>query len=295
MSSPSRSDQPTLADADAMLSCIPAQGRETWVRAAMALHAEFGDEALPIWLEWSRTADNFRERDAIAVWRSLRPSGGINFATLVHVAREHGWRPDSDRRLPVVQRKAAPAPAPKAPPFLARLPVPEIHADGYQTMTHPEFGTPARWWRYESTEGELMFAVARFEGPEGKAIRPASFGTDGTRPTGWRWKRPHVLIPWNLPEIYARPDAPIVVSEGEKAASAAGALLPRYVSTCGHGGASQAHLTHWGHLARRDVLILPDDDAASVEQWAPTLARILFDLGARVRIVDPSKLWEGAR
>ena len=101
-------------------------------------------------------------------------------------------------------------------------------------------------------------------------------------------------VPQNLPELYARPDAPVVVAEGEKAAEAAGLLLPEYVATCGHGGASQAHLTHWGHLSRRDVLLWPDDDAASVETWAPTLADILRKLGCTVTVADPLRVEEAA-
>ena len=167
--------------------------------------------------------------------------------------------------------------------------------DGYRSLRHPEFGTPVRWWTYESARAELMFAVARFETAEGKGVRPASFGRfDPSQRPAWRWKRPHVLIPWNLPALYARPDAPVVVAEGEKAAEAAGVLLPGYVPTCGHGGAHQPHLTHWDHLSRRAVLLWPDDDAASVETWAPTLAGILGKLGCSVTVADPIRVEEAA-
>ena len=285
----------TLADAEVMLASIPADDRDTWVRVAMAIKAEFGDEGFGTWDAWSQTAGNYEERAARDVWRSVRPDGGVTIATLMHLAREYGWQSRSSRSLsPAVSRRLPMTNSEQGRPWLARLPVPEVHANDFERMRHPEYGEPARWWRYESAQGELMHAVARFEGPQGKAIRPASFGTDGTAPAGWRWKRPHVLIPWNLPELYARPDAPVLLCEGEKAAEAAQRLLTEYVATCGHGGAHQAHKTHWGHLARRDCLIWPDDDQASVEVWAPRVARILLDLGARVRVVDPSRLWRAS-
>lgn len=280
-----------LTRTERMLTSIPAHDRDTWVRVAMAMKARFGGDALETWLNWSATADNFNQRDALTVWRSIDPGGPIGFGTLIHVAREHGWsgRLSLERQSGRPSRRVSPASAPK--PWMACLPVPVRHAERFRCLRHPEYGEPARWWCYESTDHELMYVVARFEGPTGKQIRPASFGTDGSGAPGWRWKRPHVLIPWSLPELYARPDAPVVICEGEKAAEAARALLSDYVVTCGHGGAHQARKTHWGHLARRDCLIFPDDDAASVEVWAPCLARILLELGASVRVVDPSRLW----
>lgn len=228
------------------------------------------------------------------------PQSGDGFALLCHV---HGWTATEalhavarwlgdDRARPRLQAVRTPPRTP-TPTWKATIPVPSAFADDYLAMRHPGLGEPASWWRYESATVELHYAVARFEGPTGKAIRPVSYGSAGGAPA-WRWKRPHVLIPWNLPELYARQEAPVVVAEGEKAAEAAGRLLPEYVATCGHGGASQAHLTHWDHLSRRTVLIWPDDDAASVEAWAPTLAGILRKLGCTVTVTDPIRGEEAA-
>lgn len=72
------------------LSYIPADDRETWVSAAMAIRAEVGDAGYDVWMDWSRQADSFREADARAVWRSCR-GRGITLGTLFHTARQHGW------------------------------------------------------------------------------------------------------------------------------------------------------------------------------------------------------------
>ncbi len=170
--------------------------------------------------------------------------------------------------------------------YVSELPAPDRE---YRSLRHRGLGEPAHYWEYQSAQGELMYAVARFEGEYGKQLRPLSH--DGKQ---WRWKRPHVLIPMNLPNLYARRSAPVLVTEGEKACEAASALAKSYVATCGHGGASQAHLTHWDHLWHRDVTILPDDDRASVEQWAPQLAAILKPMARTVRVIDPARFWRGA-
>lgn len=81
------------------LGYIPAHDREVWLRVGMALHAwDSGARGLAMWRCWSETASNFDERALAASWRSFRRGGGITTATLFHLAREHGWRPDASER-----------------------------------------------------------------------------------------------------------------------------------------------------------------------------------------------------
>lgn len=249
--------------------------------------------------------DRFRfdDRDGRGTWicgGAGAVQAGDGFDLLGHV---HGWTagealrevsrvlgldrasaPLSRRQVPSAPK--APAPAPR--PWQAVCPVPEEALESVAGIVHPTLGRPVRWWAYLTPRGGVWFIVVRFESGTSKDLRPLSYGrTEGADRDGWGWKRPGSLIPWNLPALYARHGAPVAVAEGEKAAGAAGALLPEYVATCGHGGASQAHLTCWRDLAGRDVTILPDDDAASCDTWAPTLATLLAGIGARVRIADP--------
>jgi len=76
------------------LSHIPAHDRELWVKVGMAVKSALGEQGFIIWDEWSKSADNYRERDARDVWKSIRPIGGIGAGTLFHLAREHGWQDD---------------------------------------------------------------------------------------------------------------------------------------------------------------------------------------------------------
>ncbi|HEB87320.1 MAG TPA: hypothetical protein ENI68_09950 [Gammaproteobacteria bacterium] len=98
------------AAVDAALRFIPADDRETWVKVGMAIHAELGDDGYSLWDYWSQTGQSYNECDARQVWRSFK-SGPVQIASLFHIAREHGYRPD--RQAPVRQsipQKAAPSP-----------------------------------------------------------------------------------------------------------------------------------------------------------------------------------------
>lgn len=103
-------DLQSIINAELMLQAIPAHDRDTWVRAAMALKAAFGEAAFDAWDAWSQTAASYDARAAREVWRSIDPNGPVGFGTLVHLAREHGWRPrgssslSSDRSEPRVAR-----------------------------------------------------------------------------------------------------------------------------------------------------------------------------------------------
>ena len=74
------------------LSYIPADERATWVTMAFAVKSELGDEGFDIWDAWSRTADNYKESSAKAVWRSVKGAGKVTAGTLFHEATKRGWK-----------------------------------------------------------------------------------------------------------------------------------------------------------------------------------------------------------
>lgn len=208
---------------------------------------------------------------------------------------DRGGRVPGDRRSCFKAPFSSPARATVitevAQKYRAILPVPSRHRDEYQGLTHYELGVPVRHWEYLSAKGELMFVIARFETTDGKEIRPMSYGCNNGRPR-WNWRRPHVMVPWNLPGLCDenRAHLPVLVVEGEKTAEAI-VRLDGYVVTCAHGGAHAARCTHWDHLSKRAVVILPDDDSASMK-WAEELTKILHDARVRsVRVLDPSSVY----
>jgi putative DNA primase/helicase len=87
-----------------MLSSIDAYDRDDWITIGMALKSYLGDAGFSLFDDWSQTADNYQASAARSVWRSFRGSG-VNIGTLVHMAKQNGWRGD-----------AAPAPAPRRAP-----------------------------------------------------------------------------------------------------------------------------------------------------------------------------------
>lgn len=94
-----------------MLSFISADlPREEWARLLMAAKSEFGDAAKGIMQDWSATASNYKPADFMATWKSIKPSGGVTIATLVHEAKQNGYRfapisQEDKRRLQAEQRK----------------------------------------------------------------------------------------------------------------------------------------------------------------------------------------------
>ena len=87
-------DQDTIRRA---LQCIPANlSRDEWARVAMSLKSELPDESgFALFDEWSRGADNYKARAARDTWRSVKPGGGVTIATLMHLARQHGFKGES--------------------------------------------------------------------------------------------------------------------------------------------------------------------------------------------------------
>lgn len=75
------------------LAFIPADDRDVWVRAAMAIKSLMGDDGRALWDEWSRSSDSYDEADARDVWKSITPDGGVTIASLFAIAKEHGYHP----------------------------------------------------------------------------------------------------------------------------------------------------------------------------------------------------------
>jgi putative DNA primase/helicase len=88
------------AIASALAACPPDCPRDTWLRLAMAVHAEMPDESgFALFDAWSQGAENYDARDARATWRSIRP-GRIGVGTLFREAARHGWRPEAAPAAP---------------------------------------------------------------------------------------------------------------------------------------------------------------------------------------------------
>jgi Protein of unknown function (DUF3987) len=134
---------------------------------------------------------------------------------------------------------------------------------------------------YHDHDGSEHFVVVRFDGDNGKDFRPFHHNA-----SGWVMSDPPGKLPlFRLPELIARRSERVFVVEGEKSACEL-ATLGLLVTTSAH-GAKSAHKTDWQPLARREVVILPDNDADG-RGYGQSVAGILNRLSppAVIKIVE---------
>lgn len=80
------------------LSHIDAHDRAIWVRMAMAVKSELGEEGFVIWDEWSKQAKNYQIKTAKSVWKGITPAGGVTIASLFALAIQQGYRPENSHQ-----------------------------------------------------------------------------------------------------------------------------------------------------------------------------------------------------
>ncbi len=154
---------------------------------------------------------------------------------------------------------------------------------------HAKLGEPSATWRYLDAAGRLLFVASRFDQPEGKEFLPASYcRNEATGKRSWRWKGlPEPRPLYRLDALAARPDAPVIVTEGEKAADAAEQLFPEHVATTSPNGSKSARKADWSPLAGRRITIWQDNDQPGAA-YAETVAELLAQAGAAsVSVIEP--------
>ena len=161
---------------------------------------------------------------------------------------------------PLPNGSAATAKRPAATEWRIILPAPD-NAPA-PPAKHPKLGELAMRWEYRDAAGRLNGYVYRFDVTGGgKEIRSVVYAEHKRWGRQWRWlgfPRPRPL--YGLDRLAARPDAPVILCEGEKAADAAGELLPDHVAITSPGGSKAAKAADWSVLAGRRVAIWPDAD-----------------------------------
>ena len=145
---------------------------------------------------------------------------------------------------------------------------------------HPRLGTPSARWPYRDAEGCLLFVVCRFDTPDGKEILPRSLWRGPRGQLNWRWKAlPPPRRLYGLHGLAQRPDAPVLVVEGEKTAAAAAELFTDHVVTTWPGGCESVGKADWSPLRGREMTVWPDADAPGAKA-AQVVARACRDAGA---------------
>lgn len=131
---------------------------------------------------------------------------------------------------------------------------------------------PDAVWEYHDKEGNVISYACRFdlEGKQ-KDVIPLTYQqkiSPSRQPIGeafWNWKewgKPRPL--YNLPELCLRPEANVLVVEGEKAAKAAKMLFPDFVCMTWPQGKDNVKYADWSVLEGRSVFLWPDNDIPGI-------------------------------
>lgn len=132
----------------------------------------------------------------------------------------------------------------------------EPHGATLPPKAHPQLGEPTLQHEYTDADGRLIFIHCRFDQDGGKTFRPLSW-RDGR----WVWKDPEGALPlYNLADLAARPDAPVLLVEGEKTSEIAREIVESHVITTWPHGAKAVGKVDWSPLEGRDVTAWPDAD-----------------------------------
>lgn len=151
---------------------------------------------------------------------------------------------------------------------------------------HPKHGKPDHLFPYFMAEGGLAYIVARWDaGPNRakKEIRPLTLWEHPGGKLEWRWQKPETWLLYNLNQFAERPDAPILVVEGEGKAERAAELFPDFIVTTS-GPSNSTGRVDWRPLAGRKVLVWADKDEAGL-RYAGDVQGVLQGIAASAAVV----------
>ncbi len=228
-----------------------------------------------VWACFACGAHEQHGADAIGF---LRSAEGIDFPEAIRRLSNGSGTLPPPRPIPAEPLK-------KAPPR-ENLPAPD---GDVPDMALAVYGEPTGTWAYRNADGGILGYVCRyFDSERGKTLRCFSYGRfSSVDPPRWECKAftsPRPL--YGLELLADRPDAQVLLVEGEKAADAARRLIPGMVAMTWPGGANAAKYADWQPLAGRNVVLWPDNDAPG-RQAMERVAALLKGLAAEVKGIDP--------
>lgn len=166
----------------------------------------------------------------------------------------------TDYNKPAIEWKILQPPLPFVPP----------------PLEHYRHGKPGAFWAYRNIDGNIIGFTCRFNFPGGKKeVLPYVYATNGQREE-WRWKgfdRPRPL--YNLQLLKLRPDAPVMLGEGEKTADAMNKYFSAYNCLTWIGGVEGVKHADFMPLYGRKILLWPDNDKEKKYTEGPRKGQVM--------------------
>jgi putative DNA primase/helicase len=145
--------------------------------------------------------------------------------------------------------------------------------------------TPTAYYRYTNNKDETVGYIVRWDiekdGKSSKETRPYFY--DGKKWASKAFASPHPI--YNLFEIVSRPNATVLIVEGEKTVDAAKLLFTDYVVVTSCGGAQRASKTDWSSLENRNIIIAADNDEAGAT-YANKVTKICTKFSNSIKLLD---------
>lgn len=221
--------------------------------------------------KWGDFATNDAGNDLISLYAYLEGieqwQAAIDVADQISFNLPEGCRPKTKeakhRQKPVIAPEAVKQAKPKEENhWHPVMPVP--HDAEEAPLAHSHRGLPAMKWAYKDAKGELLGYVYRFNTSDGgKETLPLTYCKhEITHKHEWRWMQwPDPIRPlYGLDRLAAKPDAWVLLVEGEKCADAPVDLLQCAVVSW-PGGSKAIEKCDWSALAGRKIYAWADCDA----------------------------------
>jgi len=221
--------------------------------------------------KWSDFATGDRGGDLVSL-----------YAYVNDVAQGDAARAIAERAsFPRKARRGIPVQKKEAQDYSTWEAVAPIPPDAGSPPPHPFDGQPSKMWAYPDAEGKPLFYACRFDKGNGeKVVKPATYWRNGEH-KDWQWQALPAPRPlYGLDRLAKSPDAPVMVTEGEKTADAAQVIFPDFVAVTSPGGSNAAKHADWNPLEGRKVVISPDHDEAG-KKYADSVAVLAGLAGAR--------------
>jgi putative DNA primase/helicase len=188
--------------------------------------------------------------------------------------------------LGIDAEQSAASPKRKGQEWVQVIPAPDHAPEA--PLKHFHYGLPDARWCYRDAQGRVLGWIARYAKSDGgKEVMPCTWARSlQTGDETWKWlsfPKPRPLYGLDL-LAKAKPDARVVIVEGEKCADALrtmGGLVMTWP-----GGSKAVKHTDWTPLASRKVTIWPDADKPGGKA-ADEIAGILHSQGCEVRLITP--------